>query len=190
MPFMKTNHLLHAQSPSSEKRRFRWKWIILLITLAGVSLRMGQRTSAQPQAPPPNRPAPIFSRDEPITPERELARLAILEPAAFAAEIKKRQTREEIEAEQIAIFSLSQPRAYAAEFEKFKDNNRQQLEQQARAAILNPQAHSGRREDLIAEARQKKQRGEELDEFLKPKTGIGKIPFRPVTRQSSNQPKP
>lgn len=78
-----------------------------------------------------------------MTPERELARLAILDPASFEKLARKAKTPQELQDEQIAKFAITQPKAYAVEFEKFKTPERKQLEQQARAAILNPVAHSG-----------------------------------------------
>ncbi len=118
-----------------------------------------------------------------MTPERELARLAILEPAAFEREMAKHKKQQDVLDEQIAGFAISQPKAYSAEFEKFKDPERRQKEQQARFAVLNPAAHSGSVEALKEEVRKKKERGEALDEILDPQFRSRNIPGKPLLKE-------
>ena len=125
-----------------------------------------------------------------MTPERELARLAILEPAAFEREVAKQKTQQDGLDEQIATFAISQPKAYSAEFAKFKNPERRQKEQLARFAVLNPADHSGSVEALREEMRQKKERGEALDEILDPQFQSRNIPGKPLLKEPKKIEKP
>jgi hypothetical protein len=118
--------------------------------------------------------------------EREFARLAILEPKLFERELRKRKTRQELEAEEIANLAMIEPAAYAAEFARFKTNERIEFELQAREAVLNPELHSGRREDhpLFQEFRIAREGGQEpLESILNPGFQSGNIPGRPELKR-------
>ena len=164
------------------------KWIMAGATLGLIALGAGVWSRAQnANAKPSARVAPNAQDIEPhMTPERELARLAILEPASFEKLARKVKAPQELQDEEIAKFAISQPQAYSAEFGRFKDNERKQKERDARDAVLDPVKHSGSVEALKEDVRKKKERGEEIDEILDPKFKLGNIPGKPALKQ----PKP
>jgi hypothetical protein len=143
-------HLSKNPASVNQNRPFsRRNWVLPLAGFAILALGVGVWALAQsvPRLDPQQDPIKARLGEPDESPqkraERELARLAILEPAAFAREVHQRKAPQEIQEEQMAVFSITQPKAYSAEFERFKDTNRRQLEQAARAAILDPVAHSG-----------------------------------------------
>jgi hypothetical protein len=166
--------------------RVRKHSVPLAMIVALIALHnSGDQTNAQaPKRRVPVHPLVLAERNKlqqpPLTAERQLARLTILEPAALEAELNKHKTQQEIEGEQIAIFAITQPKAYSIDLEKFKDGERKQKEQQARSAVLEPARHSGRIEDLNDEVRGKKERGEEVDPILSPKFVSGNSPGKPA----------
>lgn len=143
--FQKTG--LVVTKPVQRQRRIAtWHWILSAIGLLVLLLSAGlwaKAQSANPQNPQQPLPQPGQGAEPPMTPERELARQAILNPAAFEKLARKVKTPQELQDEEIAKFAISQPKAYSAEFEKFKTPERKQLEQKARAAVLDPVTHSG-----------------------------------------------
>ena len=145
----KTNRTSNPDSLNQNGRPPRSRWILPFAGFAILAVGFGVWTLAQPFPQPGPNQDPIKARlGEPDESpekraERELARLAILEPAAFEAMARTLKTAQELQDEEIAKFAISQPKAYSTEFEKFKTPERRSLEAQARAAILNPVAHSG-----------------------------------------------
>lgn len=145
LPSFHRKNISKLSSANRAKTRARLTWILAPILLAALAYGFSAWTQAQSanSARPAQSLRPDDEPEPPSTPARELAKLAILEPAAFENAVVRKKNPQELQAEQIAIFSIAQPNAYAAEFEPFKDNNRRQQEQAARAAILDPVGHSG-----------------------------------------------
>lgn len=129
------------------KNRTNRKWIIASLAVGAIALGVWSRAQSanakNPNLNPVQQAFPNLGDEPPMTPERELARLAVLDPVGFEKLARRVKTQQELQAEEIARFAITQPKAYATEFERFKTPERKLLEQQARAAILNPVAHSG-----------------------------------------------
>ena len=186
---MKTNRLLSGDTRTRNSQphpRYKAKLRLVLPILGLVALAFSFAKWSFAQSV--QKPDPVKQRlgepDE--TPaqraDRELARIAIVDPAGFEKVMNKRKSAADIEAEQIAIFGIAQPRAYSAEFEKFKDNDRRQKEKAARDAVLEPVKHSGDVEKLKEDVKKKKDRGEETDEILNPKFVSRNIPTKPAVK--------
>lgn len=117
-------------------RRFLSASLVLLL----VTGTLVAWTLAQPAVSPP----------PPLDPEvrAELARLAILFPSEFAAEIEKTKTAQEIIADQISAVAILEPAAYATEERQFKTQAQLDAEERSLFAILEPEKYNALVEPL------------------------------------------
>lgn len=125
-------------SPKGAHRSKRLKLLMSSLTLGAIAVVLAVWSAAQPAQQTPLDPAV----------ERELARLAILDPAGFEAELNKSKTPEDVLAEQIAAFAILHPAAYAAEAERFKSDEQRRQEALSRMAILEPAQYNALVEKL------------------------------------------
>jgi hypothetical protein len=174
----------HTQLTKCPRKRSALRLVSILVVLMSAAFGLAKWSLAQSVNPGPlSVPGPQAKRYEPpMTPEREIARLRILEPVEFAKEVDKLKSPQERAAEQSAIQAITQPRLHSDELERSKDKERKDKEKQARATVLDPVKHSGSVELLLEEVKKKKERGEKIEEILKPTLVSRNIPNRPAVK--------
>ncbi|MBI4659156.1 MAG: hypothetical protein HY735_09965 [Verrucomicrobia bacterium] len=169
-PPSSSKHSVRPGQSSTRTHASRRRWRLAAACLAGLSLGVAAWSAAQTAKPNAANPAPppLQDSEPPVTPERELGRLAILQPVEFERFARQAKTPQQLQEEEIAKFAIGQPKAYAAEFEGFKDAGRRQLEQDARAAVLDPVRHSGSVAQLKMDLRAKRAQGDKITEVVRP----------------------